>query len=408
MRFANFVSHETNQLASFLFFLMLNQVEDYTSQATHLGNSPATKVSPPKTAFPNSNKGDEQEFNRICDELRTVKGLQMVDKKTIEWNKKDPLHFWQSLAFVLRSEDLVYIAVSSFVDKNNQNKLFIASNNEMIEGQKQEISDIINMFLALKSEEDIAEKVLPRQLPYVMKQFRKTFGLIESFEADVPPALDELAKKARAVITKYFAKQTAPEDFSQLLNLIWINKKRLVEMRDSSAASKESQRLAYHLCKMVRFYEEILFVHKKFKRHQEDPAFKSLSKAFQFVHDDCHAALAILKTAKDRCTSNTLYIGVSKRPCYCCSLFIKAVEANNKVPFKISIVTTHGKMYGWKKMSNEDYFNREFEQVWAKVIKDRKSKEKRPQQRTDDNSSESGSSMEGDFPKKGFLKERMH
>jgi hypothetical protein len=388
---------------------MLNQVPDYTPQATHLANLPVTKVSPPKTAFPNSNKGDEQKFNRICEELRAVKGLQMVDKKAFEWNKKDPLHFWQSLAFVLRSEDHVCIAVSSFVDKNNQNMLYIASNNEMNESQKQEISDIINMFLELKSEEDIAEKLLPRQLPYITKQYKKiNRAQIESFEAEVPSELKELAKKVNELNVKAIldSRASLDEDFKQLLNLIWINKKGVVEMRDSYSASNQSKKLAYHLCKMIRFYEEILFVHKKIKRHQEDPAFKSLSKAFQFVHDDCHAELAILKTAKDCCTSKTLYIGVSKRPCYCCSLFIKAVEANSKVPFKISIVTTHGKLYGWKKMSNEDYFDREFEQVWAKVIEGCNSKDKRAQQRTDDNSSESGSSMEGDSPKKGFLKEK--
>ncbi|KAI3660582.1 hypothetical protein MP638_000122 [Amoeboaphelidium occidentale] len=193
-----------------------------------------------------------------------------------------------------------------------------------------------------------------------------------------------------------------PEDFSDLLGMIWKNKDILGKLKDSAAALKEIKRVSYHLCKMVRFYEEILFVHKKIKRHRDDPAFKSLSKTFHFVHDNCHAELAILKAAKDCCTSKTLYIGVSKRPCYCCSLFIKAVEANNKVPFKISIVTTHGKLYGWTKMSNEDFFNREFEQVWAKAIQDYNSRKKRLQQQTDDNSSESGSSTQEQAPIKDF------
>jgi hypothetical protein len=59
----------------------------------------------------------------------------MVLKKDIIWSKKDPLHFWQSLAFTLRSEELTCVVVSSFVDTQGQNKLYIASNDPMIASQ---------------------------------------------------------------------------------------------------------------------------------------------------------------------------------------------------------------------------------------------------------------------------------
>jgi dimeric dUTPase (all-alpha-NTP-PPase superfamily) len=97
-------------------------------------------------------------------------------KKEFAWNKKDPLHFWQSLAFTLRSADLTHrtcVAVSSFVDTMGQNKLYIACNDPMTSSQQQEVTEIIIMYLDLKPLEEIAAKLLPRHLPYIIKQFRK-------------------------------------------------------------------------------------------------------------------------------------------------------------------------------------------------------------------------------------------
>jgi hypothetical protein len=48
-------------------------------------------------------------------------------------------------------------------------------------------------------------------------------------------------------------------------------------------------------------------------------------------------------------------------------IFFIAVEENRSVKFSISIVTTHGKLYGkWSRIEN--CFEKEFNQVWAKVI----------------------------------------
>jgi hypothetical protein len=54
------------------------------------------------------------------------------------------------LAFVLKSEQHPFVAVSSFVDIAGENKLYIASNEPMTDAQQQEITEIINLFLDMK------------------------------------------------------------------------------------------------------------------------------------------------------------------------------------------------------------------------------------------------------------------
>jgi hypothetical protein len=148
--------------------------------------------------------------------------------------------------------------------------------------------------------------------------------------------------------------------------------------------------MAFRLMKMTRVFEEIHFVWKKVQRHQQDKSLKSLKKEFQFLSLNCHAELAIVKTAKDYSVSNTLYVGVSKRACYCCSLFFKAVEENKSTDFRISIVTTHGKLYGkWSRIENR--FEKEFNQVWSKVVQDHK---KQTPHQTNDNYLVSGDSSD--------------
>ena len=86
--------------------------------------------------------------------------------------------------------------------------------------------------------------------------------------------------------------------------------------------NKYTRRAAIRLCKMIRIIEDIDFVLKRIKQHQKDQSLKSLLKPFQFIENpsECHAEIAILNSAAGQCASKTLYIGLSKRPCYCCSL----------------------------------------------------------------------------------------
>jgi hypothetical protein len=187
------------------------------------------------------------------------------------------------------------------------------------------------------------------------------------------------------------------DDIRKLMNLITENRRVLKAAKDSTTQdiSEATRKLAFHLMKMVRLFEEINFVWRKVQRHQQDESLKSLKKTFQFISLNCHAELAILKTAKDYSVSKTLYIGVSTRPCYCCSLFFKAVEENKSVDFRISIATTHGKLYGnWSRIEN--CFEKEFNQVWAKVVEVKSALKQQTQQQTDDNSSVSGGSSDED------------
>ena len=82
--------------------------------------------------------------------------------------------------------------MSSFVDKQGENKLYIASNEPMTPSQQNEITAIINMFLDLKPVNEIAAKLLPRHLSYIIKQFRKGAAFFEDFIQAFP---GELAQK---------------------------------------------------------------------------------------------------------------------------------------------------------------------------------------------------------------------
>jgi hypothetical protein len=235
-------------------------------------------------------------------------------KKEIAWNKKDPLHFWQSLAFTLRSADLTCVAVSSFVDIMGQNKLYIASYDPMTSSQQQEVTEIIIMFLDLKPLEEIAAKLLPRQLPYIIKQFRKCVSPVYAeLNSDDLVTLDDkaiaqliledyLAKDLSETIAKLMLKRKLSlDDIRSLMNLIEKNNNFLRPIRDGNmeGTSEANKKMAYHLCKITRIVNEIYFVLKKIQRHQQDQSLKSISTPFEFISLGCHAELAILKTAKD-------------------------------------------------------------------------------------------------------------
>ncbi|KAI8900681.1 hypothetical protein BC833DRAFT_581015 [Globomyces pollinis-pini] len=247
----------------------------------------------------------------------------------------------------------------------------------MTNSQQQEITEIINMFLDLKPMNDIAAKLFPRHLSNVIKRFQKINDYqLQEFIAYYPGELSN-------AIQKLFVKIGQLDDFRTLMNLITDNRKSLCLITEDSTknVSKETKKVAFHLLKMVRLSKEIHYVWKKVHRHQQDKSLTSLKKQFQFISFNCHAELAILKVAKDSCISKTLYIGVSKRPCYCCSLFFK--EVNKSTNFNISIVTTHGKLYTkWNRIEND--FEKEFNQVWVKVIEDITIRNKRMQQYSDD------------------------
>ncbi|KAI8893501.1 hypothetical protein BC833DRAFT_286064 [Globomyces pollinis-pini] len=356
-------------------------------------NKPYMK-SPNEGLIPNI-AGAEAEFNQLCNNLK--RPVQMVLKKDIIWSKKDPLHFWHSLAFTLRSEEHDCVAVTSFVDRQGKNKLYIASNDPMTASQQHEVTEIINLFLDLKPVNEIAAKLLPRHLSYIIKQLDNITTIqSQSFAAEVPGAVAlsdkviELRMKLNNVDIRA-GETLSLEDISTLVNLITDNRKVLRAIKDGSTQdiSEATRKLSFYLMKMVRLLEEVNFVWKKVQLHQKDESLKSLKRQFQFISFNCHAELAIIKIAKDHSISKTICIGVSKRPCYCCSLFFKVVEENKSTDFSISIVTTHGKLYGkWSKIEN--CFKKEFNQVWTKVIEDTTALKMQTPQQIDDDSMVSG------------------
>jgi hypothetical protein len=94
-----------------------------------------------------------------------------------------------------------------------------------------------------------------------------------------------------------------------------------------------------------------------------------------------------VKTAKDYSVSKTLYIYWSfKMPLL---LLLIIFQENKSNDFSISIVTTHGKLYGkWSRIEN--CFEKEFNQVWAKANEVKSAIKKH------EHSSVSGSSSEED------------
>ena len=309
------------------------------------------------------NEAIEKEFNHCYGDLKFP--IKLDVKYPITWSSKNPLHFFQSLAFVLQSETIPHIAVSSFEDKKGETKLYIATNEPMNETQKSDITDIINLFLDLKPAKEIEAKVLPRMLHYIVKQFGKMNILqLEDFRQDFPGEL------ANTIEDVFMNDNVSLDDAKSLIILIKKNKKALYSMKNGQVnCNKWAKRVAHRVCKMIKIVEEIKFVLKMVKRHQQDKSIKSLTRPFQFISLNCHAELAILKTAKDvGCGSQTLFIGVSRRPCFCCSFFVKSVIENKSVNFAISIAESDQKLYGnWKKIEN--CFETEFNQVWARVLK---------------------------------------
>ena len=338
---------------------------------------PVTKVLSPRDNPPDTPDAAEAEFLDICKKVGD--GFPVADKKEIKWNKKDPLHFWQSLAFVLCKKELGCVGVASFQVESSEigkteHKLFITANTKFSSDEQNEITAIINMFLDLKPVNEIGKRILPRHVTYILEQVNKILPLhLELFMKSSPEGLEdvinEFAAEIKALWERIKSGQTLVlDDVYPLLESISNNDDMLKEMKDDAEKDlPATRRAAYRLYKIFRVCQDIVFVWNKVKRHQQNPALLHLSREFEFINHDCHAELAILKTAEECCISKTLYIGVSKRPCYCCSIFLKAVAQNSVAKFKISIVTTSGKLYtSWKRV--EGWHEEEYKRVWANVV----------------------------------------
>ncbi|KAI8893660.1 hypothetical protein BC833DRAFT_652731 [Globomyces pollinis-pini] len=148
------------------------------------------------------------------------------------------------------------------------------------------------MFLDLKPVNET--KLLPRHLSYIIKQFRKGAAFLDDFIQALP---GELAQKVEELMERQ--RKLSLDDMRELINLITDNRRALKAVKDcyTQDISEATRKMSFHLMKMVRF-----------------------------ISLNCHADLAIVKTAKDYSVSKTLYIGVSKRPYCCCHYFSKQLK----------------------------------------------------------------------------------
>lgn len=104
----------------------------------------------------------------------------MIAKKEIVRNKRNPLHFFQALAFILKTEKITWLAVTSFLDNQGQTKLYVAANEPRTREQQNEITEIIKLFLDIEPVENMSAKMLPHHLSFIIKQFKKGVSLVGS------------------------------------------------------------------------------------------------------------------------------------------------------------------------------------------------------------------------------------
>lgn len=302
----------------------------------------------------------KEEFNKLC--LGRTGPTLMIPKEKIPLNARSPLRFFQSLAYVLRSDSLPQLAVSSFTNAQGETKLYIASNQKIPQSEQQAITDIINSFLDKKPLKEIASQVFPRHLSRFRKQIAKiSWKHADRFTEAFP---GELANKVDQAMDEF-----NDNDVEILIKLILENTKELRRLMNSWDLDWKVRETITCLEKIIKFTQEIRLVAKRLKMHSQNQSLQSLSREFQFIENDdhYHAELALLKAATDCCSSDTLFIGLSKRPCYCCSKFLETVAECKSVKFNISVAKTNGKFYpDWKTIQGS--FFKESGHVWANVV----------------------------------------
>jgi hypothetical protein len=257
----------------------------------------------------------EEEFYSLCSKLQHP--IIFTQKFKFEISPKHPLRFWQALAFLLKSKDTTHVAIASFIDKQGKNQLYIATQDELSLDQKKEMCDIINMFLELQPKHMIRNELVIRHNSYINSQFdeitsnqRKVFA--QKYESELSNNVKELARKS------FKCGELSLEDIKHLLDLIAENIALLRSIQDSRDDNipKEITRTVYRLLKIYKLQEDINIVWNTIKKRQQDPYFQTLNRSFQFISFGSQPELAILKFAKNQCTSKTLYIGMSKLNCH--------------------------------------------------------------------------------------------
>ena len=244
------------------------------------------------------------------------------------------------------------------------------------------MTNIINLFLEKRAVKEIEAIVFVRQLSFIIKIFNKIMDpslfeaiknlmchekLLEIFFATL--ALPDVLKEQ---ISKLLFKEILNmEDLLPFLELIWERRDTLRLLIAQYPEDSETKRMAKQLCKMVRIHKDVRFIANRIKSHQNDKSLTMLSRPFYFVENtwNCHPEIAMLKAAIDHSNSDTLTIGVSKRPCFCCSILFNSVEYFKCIKFKISIVSTNGKLYNnWNIIDDDSFLFLAIRFVWLIVV----------------------------------------
>lgn len=254
-------------------------------------------------------------------------------KEPLNWRKDDPLRFFQSLAFVLKSD----LAVFAFETKSNETKLFLVAN-KYFKGEKKQITRILNMILDKKPFEEILKVVIRRHSRLFISKFRSLDEWDYSdFERNYPGR--EFVKVISGLHYAYRQTDCTFKEKEQLLDAIWNERNNLKRYSAEAYVNSASVKLL----KVVRFIYELRRVTR---RLEECPDIhKNLSRRFQFFSTTFHPEIALTQIAVEHCKSKELYLGLSNRPCIHCSIFVRNVNQQENLPFEIHLVPTNFKLY---------------------------------------------------------------
>lgn len=292
----------------------------------------------------------------------------------IRLRRTNPLKFYEALAYALKSQENTNIAVTSFIDKAGESKLYIATKESISIHEREEMSDIVLLFLDHSMNiNHLLEKILPRHLPFIFKKLQKINidqkeEFSKTYPGDVSDALEYFTRISYNGYTEESLKAVR-----YLLALIWRDQTQFKSIK-ADGYSIHLRDIAKNFLKSIKLMKGIKFINNRMTLHKKTKSVKTLQTQFQFVSYNCHPELAILNIAHDNCALHILYIGVSKRLCQCCSLFLKKIEVSKKLKFRISCSLTNGVFEdNWGRIENF-FFETEYDQVLEVIINHSNSK----------------------------------
>ena len=126
----------------------------------------------------------------------------------------------------------------------------------MSESEKNAITEIINLFLKMKSPKKILGKVLPRLLSYIIKHLKIiSYGQMMALSEHYPGEFSTKFNELRGAIMRKL--NLTLEDFYPILELIRNNRKDLRVMRWHRR--EKSTKALNRICKVLRISDDVMF-----------------------------------------------------------------------------------------------------------------------------------------------------